>query len=162
MEMLEKAIALAVTAHAGQKRKDGKTPYILHPLRVMFAVGRKLEGSPAHFSNEDGALVWTAASYYRDILMSAAVLHDVCEDCGMSPQEIAAQIHPGVGSLVDRLTRREGEPYSVYVVRAGERYESRLIKIADVEDNMDGVDDLDREQGTRLRKRYEWTLSVLK
>lgn len=32
--LLEKAIEVAVDAHAGQKVKNGR-PYILHPLRVM-------------------------------------------------------------------------------------------------------------------------------
>ena len=35
--MLEKAIKIAVKAHAGQVDKGGK-PYILHPLRVMLSV----------------------------------------------------------------------------------------------------------------------------
>ena len=34
MTLLEKAIGIALHAHAGQKSKDG-SPYILHPLRVM-------------------------------------------------------------------------------------------------------------------------------
>lgn len=33
-EMLDRAIALAVAAHAGQTDRAGQ-PYILHPLRVM-------------------------------------------------------------------------------------------------------------------------------
>jgi hypothetical protein len=33
-ELLEKAIKIAVEAHAGQKDKNGQ-PYILYPLRVM-------------------------------------------------------------------------------------------------------------------------------
>jgi (p)ppGpp synthase/HD superfamily hydrolase len=34
---LEKAIAIAAQAHAGQRDKSG-APYILHPLRVMLAL----------------------------------------------------------------------------------------------------------------------------
>jgi (p)ppGpp synthase/HD superfamily hydrolase len=37
MANLERAIALAVKAHEGQKDKAG-APYILHPLRVMFSL----------------------------------------------------------------------------------------------------------------------------
>jgi GTP diphosphokinase / guanosine-3',5'-bis(diphosphate) 3'-diphosphatase len=36
MSTLERAIAIAAAAHAGQVDKAG-TPYILHPLRVMLA-----------------------------------------------------------------------------------------------------------------------------
>ena len=35
MSTLERAIAIAAEAHAGQVDKAG-TPYVLHPLRMMF------------------------------------------------------------------------------------------------------------------------------
>ena len=54
MSLLEKALAIAVEAHRGQKDRAGK-PYILHPLRVMGRV-----------STEDEQIV--------------AILHDVVED----------------------------------------------------------------------------------
>jgi (p)ppGpp synthase/HD superfamily hydrolase len=41
--MLERAIETAVVAHVGQTDKNDE-PYILHPLRVMFAV-RERDGS---------------------------------------------------------------------------------------------------------------------
>jgi (p)ppGpp synthase/HD superfamily hydrolase len=52
--MLEKAIKIAVEAHAGQVDKAGQ-PYILHPLRCMLKVE-------------------------TDIQRISAVLHDVVED----------------------------------------------------------------------------------
>ena len=55
MSTLERAIAIAAKAHAGQVDKAG-APYVLHPLRIML---RK--------SSIDERIV--------------AVLHDVCEDC---------------------------------------------------------------------------------
>ena len=51
---LEKAIEIALRAHAGQKDKAG-APYILHPLRMMLRMSSPTE-------------------------MMAAVLHDVVED----------------------------------------------------------------------------------
>jgi (p)ppGpp synthase/HD superfamily hydrolase len=55
MSTLERAIAIAAKAHAGQVDKAG-APYVLHPLRIML---RK--------SSIDERIV--------------AVLHDVCENC---------------------------------------------------------------------------------
>jgi (p)ppGpp synthase/HD superfamily hydrolase len=52
---LERAIAIAAEAHAGQVDKAG-APYVLHPLRMMLRM-----------SSIDERIV--------------AVLHDVCEDC---------------------------------------------------------------------------------
>ena len=42
MSTLERAIAIAATAHAGQTDKAG-APYILHPLRVMLRLTRSEE-----------------------------------------------------------------------------------------------------------------------
>ena len=55
MSTLERAIAIAATAHAGQTDKAG-APYILHPLRVMLRLTTEAE-------------------------RITAVLHDVVEDC---------------------------------------------------------------------------------
>jgi hypothetical protein len=52
---LERAIVIAVEAHAGQVDKGG-APYVLHPLRMMLSM-----------TSTDERIV--------------AVLHDVCEDC---------------------------------------------------------------------------------
>ena len=59
--LLEKAIRIAIEAHAGQKDKSGQ-PYILHPLRLML-----------HGQTEDERIT--------------GVLHDVVED---TPWTIAA------------------------------------------------------------------------
>ncbi len=64
MPTLEDAIALAVEAHRGQKEKTGE-PYILHPLRVMFRVETEIE-------------------------RVVAVLHDVIEDTGRTPDNLRA------------------------------------------------------------------------
>lgn len=65
--MYNEAIKIALKAHDGQYRKDGKTPYIIHPIRV--------------------------ANYFKDDLKKTiAILHDVCEDTNqdlsMFPKEV--------------------------------------------------------------------------
>jgi len=143
LAMEEKAIALAVKAHAGQWRK-GHEPYIMHPLRVMFA----FNGVPGRRGQ---------------VLRSAAVLHDVVEDCGITVEMIAANIDPEVAEIVDRVSRRKGEIYADFVVRAGAHNLARLVKIADTEDNLSTVDEIpDPDEAKSLRRRYEWTLSVLR
>lgn len=109
---LEDAILLAVRAHRGQKDKAG-APYILHPLRVM-------------------------AAMKTDHDRMAAVLHDVVEDCGISLKRLKALGFPAaVVRTVDRLTKREGESYEVFIARAGSDPRARRIKLADLADNMD-------------------------
>lgn len=141
--MIERAIALAVKAHAGQLRKDG-SPYILHPLRVMhaFADRRDPEGI---------------------VLQTAAVLHDVVEDCGVTIETIVVQFGSEVGVVVDHMTRRKGEIYADYIVRCATNDLARRLKIADTSDNLDDVDLIpDASEAKGLRRRYEWTLSVLR
>jgi (p)ppGpp synthase/HD superfamily hydrolase len=55
MSTLERAIAIAAEAHAGQVDKAG-APYVLHPLRMMLTLSSNAE-------------------------RIVAVLHDVVEDC---------------------------------------------------------------------------------
>ena len=110
---LNRAIAIAAEAHAGQTDKAGQ-PYILHPLRVMGAMGA-----------EDARIV--------------AVLHDVIEDCPEWPLDrLRAEGYAGEHlEALDALTRREGESYTSYVHRASLNSLARSVKLADLRDNMD-------------------------
>lgn len=138
MSMLEKAISLAVEAHAGQKDKVG-APYILHPLRLMC----RME---------------------TDVERMAAVLHDVVEDTGRSLADLSAAGFPGeVVGAVERLTRKESETYEQFIERVLPDAVARRVKIADLEDNMNllrlpQVNEKDRE---RLNK-YLRAWSTLK
>ena len=128
---LEEAIALAAQAHAGQVDKGG-APYILHPLRVMLAC----HGVDARIT---------------------AILHDVVEDCEFEASDIRSQFGEAVGDAVEALTRRDGETYEAFVSRCAANPIARLVKLADVADNMD-ASRLGREptaeDNTRLL-RYE-------
>ena len=116
MSTLERAIAIAAEAHAGQTDKGG-SPYILHPLRVMMT-SRDGGGDPA-------AIV--------------GVLHDVMEDCPDWPAErLAAEgFGPAVMAALDCLTRRPSEDYMTFVERCGRDPIARVVKLADLKDNMD-------------------------
>ena len=110
---LEGAIAIAVEAHAGQMDKGG-APYILHPLRVMFAV----DGEAARI---------------------VAVLHDVCEDCpGWSFERLEEMgFSADVLEALNAVTKRDGESYEAFVSRAASNKIGRAVKRADVQDNCD-------------------------
>ena len=57
--VVEKAISIAVNAHAGTLDKSGQ-PYILHPLRVMLAQQNNLTRIAAvlHDAVEDTMFLW--------------------------------------------------------------------------------------------------------
>jgi (p)ppGpp synthase/HD superfamily hydrolase len=131
MTLLERAIEIAVRAHAGQKGKDG-SPYILHPLRVMAQVGTDAE-------------------------RMAAVLHDVVEDTEVTLGDLREAGFPEeVLRAVTLLTHEEGISYEDYVERLKPHPIARRIKLADLEDNSDirrlsGIEERDLE---RLRKYH--------
>jgi (p)ppGpp synthase/HD superfamily hydrolase len=123
--LLDEAIVLATDAHRGQVDKAGAA-YILHPLRVMLAQG-------------------------DDVRRIAAVLHDVVEDCDVTPDTIRARFGDVVADAVVALTRRDDEDYDAFVARCAENPVARDVKRADIADNMDlsrlslvGERDLDR------------------
>ena len=112
MGTLERAISIAAEAHAGQTDKAG-APYILHPLRVMLAMG----------PDDDQRI--------------AAVLHDVVEDCHeWSLDRLRSQgISETALEAIDAVTRRAGETYDAFIERSARNGIGRLVKLADLRDN---------------------------
>lgn len=110
--MLEKAIAIATKAHAGQVDKGGE-PYILHPLRVMMAV-----------ESIDEKIV--------------AVLHDVVEDSDITLQDLAREGFPmKILTPLASVTKLENESRIDAAHRAAKNKIGRVVKLADNADNSD-------------------------
>jgi (p)ppGpp synthase/HD superfamily hydrolase len=134
MSDIERAIQIAVSAHAGAKDKAGN-PYILHPLNVMQRV--RSHGEDA---------------------MIAAILHDVVEDTAWTVDKLRREgFSEEVLLAVDALTRRKSESYEDFIARAMGHPMGRVIKIADLEENMDIrrlQHDLTEKDAERLR-RYQ-------
>lgn len=112
---LARAIEIAVSAHAGQTDKAG-TPYILHPLRVMFAM-----------ETEDAQVV--------------GVLHDVVEDApDWSFERLQAEGFPDrVLDALRAVTRSPDEEYFAFVTRAARNPLGRRVKRADLRDNLNAA-----------------------
>lgn len=138
---LERAIAFATEAHAGQVDKLGE-PYIDHCIRVMDAVS-----GPAK---------------------RVAVLHDVAEDTAWEAPQIGSRLNLSRDETFALifLRRRDDETYAEYIellasdesayAVAGDL--AREVKVADLQDNLSRwVPEL----GDDLRKRYERALARL-
>ncbi len=112
MSTLERAIAIATTAHAGQLDKAAQ-PYILHPLRVMLRMNTEEE-------------------------RIAAVLHDVVEDTDVSMEQLVnEEFSSAVLAAVEALTKRDGESRMDAAARAAVNSIARRVKLADNAENMD-------------------------
>lgn len=135
---LDRAIHAAVEAHAGQLDKAGH-PYILHPLRVMAAV-----------------------RHHGEDAMIAAVLHDVVEDCGVTLGHLAIRFGGTVASAIDAVTRRPDETYRAFVRRATLDPIGRIVKEADLIDNLSRLDELDPAVAVSLGTRYRHALAMVR
>jgi guanosine-3',5'-bis(diphosphate) 3'-pyrophosphohydrolase len=114
--MLSDAIAFAADAHKGQTRKDSGLPYVTHPLEVMVLLIR-------HGVRDEA-------------LLSAAVLHDVVEDCGISVAEMTERFGAAVTDIVTALSKAPGLPAAERKQRALEQLRSgppgaKTVKMAD-------------------------------
>jgi len=124
---VSKSIELAFRMHAHQKRKDGVTPCILHPLRVAVTV--------ASYNSDPG-------------LIAAALLHDAIEDSSASWDTISSEVSSGVADMVSSLSedrrlpkrkRRENHFARIRQLPDG----LKLIKLADILDNLSDMENLD-------------------
>ena len=68
-----------------------------------------------------------------------AVLHDVCEDCpGWTFESLRGDgFSEEILAALDSVTKREGEAYEEFVLRAAANPIGRRVKLADLRDNSD-------------------------
>ena len=83
LNVIEEAYNFASIKHFGQKRLTGED-YIIHPLNVAYILTR------------------ISADYET---LSAALLHDVVEDCNVSIEEIEEKFGHNISILVDGVTK---------------------------------------------------------
>lgn len=112
MATLEQAISLAANQHEGQVDK-ANAPYILHPLRVMLN---------------------TPTIEHKIV----AVLHDILEDTETTIEDLyqfGFQEH--IIDAIVALTKKQGETRLEAAQRARQNPIARVVKLADINDNMD-------------------------
>lgn len=83
---LDRALALAATAHRLQLRKGSGVPYIAHPAHVAILLLK-------HDFAEDAVV--------------AAVLHDIVEDTDVTHAQVRQQFGDGVAGLVEDVSERK-------------------------------------------------------
>lgn len=91
MDLLTRAIIFATKKHEGQTRKGKDTPYIVHPLEALSIASTVTD---------------------NEAVLSAAVLHDVVEDCFVSLNEVKRRFGEEVMLLVaaDTENKRSNIP----------------------------------------------------
>jgi (p)ppGpp synthase/HD superfamily hydrolase len=147
---------VAELAHKGQVDKLGKN-YIDHPFRVH----RNLLTNPEFQALDRQA---------QEDCEVAALLHDVIEDSGDNGSQrfekedlIALGFTQRSIELVELLTRVDGVDKDVYYQAINENMLARLVKWADIADNLNKyrTQDLEPEIFDRLAARYEHALAMI-
>ena len=108
-ELIGKAYRLAKNLHGNQIRKGGE-PYIVHPVEV--------------------ALILAKLGFDENVI-SAALLHDVVEDCGVSLDEIKSEFNHEIAELVDCVSAIDKEKY---VFDENEIFEDEDFEKASIEE----------------------------
>lgn len=138
--MVERAVSIATEKHDGQTDKAG-APYVQHPLRVMEAMPKR---------NHEARAV--------------AALHDVIEDTDMTLDDLRHEGFPEeVIAAIDAISRKKGEGYSEYIERLAKNDLARMVKEADLEDNLDvsRLPEDKRKEHDSLSRRYTTALVAL-
>lgn len=140
-------IAFSIEKHDGQTRKGDGSPYITHPISVMYRV-REVKRKSKN--------VW--------FLGGAAMLHDVVEDTDTDIEEIADRFGYHIAALVQELTLDKAQ----YDIIGKTRYLSHhmtamssyglTIKLCDRLDNVCDMEEMDEDF---INRYCEETISIL-
>lgn len=138
MNIVDKALEIAIKAHKGQRDLAG-VDYIEHPKAVANLVN----------SDEEKAV---------------AYLHDVLEDTYITEKDLLQMGIPNnIVLAVKVLTKEKNEPYTKYIERVKENKLASTVKIADLQHNMNlsRIANPSKRDYERLEK-YKRALTFLK
>ena len=139
LKMVRRAYRYADEAHLGQLRNSGE-PYITHPIAVAAQCAEwKLDAQA----------------------LSAALLHDAMEDCGISKTDLVERFGIQVADLVDGLTKLDKLEFNTREESQAESFRKMLlamardvrvilIKLADRSHNMRTMGDMPRVKWARI------------
>ena len=135
---LERAIQIAVEAHAGVKDKGGKA-YILHPISVMMRC-----------ETDEEKIV--------------AILHDVIEDTDWTFEALREEGFTDtiIEALKTVTKHSDDEDYDEFIQRSLKNEIGRKVKIADLRENLDvtRIGELTDKDIERINK-YKMALATL-
>jgi GTP pyrophosphokinase len=139
LDMVRRAYRYADEAHLGQLRNSGE-PYITHPIAVAAQCAEwKLDAQA----------------------LSAALLHDAMEDCGITKTDLIEHFGAPVAELVDGLTKLDKLEFNTREENQAESFRKMLlamardvrvilIKLADRSHNMRTMGDMPRAKWGRI------------
>ena len=144
MELVSEAIAFAVKAHDGMRRKKSESPYILHPMEVASIVGSMT-------TDEE--------------IIAGAALHDVVEDTNITFADLAKTFPQDVLDILRLLTHDEHVDYFDYIRQIKTNPIAVKVKLADIEHNSNEArctgSDLPPEKLLYWKEKYTKARAIL-
>ena len=149
MNLVLKATQFAALKHCDQRRKDGKTPYIIHPISV--------------------AMILSEIGSIEDLeILSAALLHDTLEDTDTSAHELDKNFGSRVRIIVEELTDNDMLTFSQSKQMQIENApylskDATLVRIADKISNVSDVIENPPPEWNQKRcnKYVDWAEAVM-
>ena len=116
------AAELSAKAHRHQTRKDGVTPYIMHPMRVCLTLSQVF-----HVTDES--------------ILAAALLHDVIEDTSTDYDDVEEVCSAEVADIVAALSKDARVAHDPRELAYQQQLDNaswkvKIIKLADIYDNI--------------------------
>ena len=152
MTLTEKALHIALQAHASQVRKSDGTPYIAHPIMV------------ALYLKEYG---------FDELVIAAALVHDVLEDTEFSREKLVEVLGADVVQIVENVSEDTSLEWEVrkeqYVAQvAGADEAAKAVSIVDKIHNAESIIDYHAAEGkdawivfNRGKKKKLWFENML-
>ena len=156
-DIIKDVCAFMIRKHGDQTDKVGK-PYWMHPYRVMGYATKIIIDFELHGYVD-----------YLDIAV-AADCHDLLEDTDTTIEELKELgVSDRAVEIIQTCTRKEDESYDEFIRRIGEDVGATIVKLADLEDNLDvkrfaGIRALDNQDRKRINKylaAYDYLYNIL-
>ncbi|MFA7248560.1 MAG: bifunctional (p)ppGpp synthetase/guanosine-3',5'-bis(diphosphate) 3'-pyrophosphohydrolase [Dehalococcoidia bacterium] len=112
VEQVQRALEFAIEKHEGQARRSGE-PYVTHPIAVARLCAELHMDAPT---------------------LTAALLHDTIEDCGVTSEQIRGKFGPDVSLLVEGATKIEQMPDGALNIEQADAETLRKMFLAMAED----------------------------
>lgn len=151
---IDKVLDLTTRGHSGQFRKDGKTPYILHPMKVcdfLYNFGFTRASLFEPLDNSD-------FNFY-----AVALMHDLLEDTNVTEQEILDVSNVYIGGCVKKLTFRKNDdnPFAKFNYLKEITESGDLVFIVKCLDRIANVYDFIKDGNMKYAKIYFHKADVL-
>ena len=139
---------------------------------ARYAHEGQMYGNKGYFKHHILGVVRNVELYCRDnqigvgtekysLLKISAYLHDILEDTSVGEGFIRENFGDEILEVVGHLTRKDDETYFEYIHRVKENEYARVVKVADIEFNLEECLKAGGMEGEGMVERYKKALSIL-